>query len=93
MVPWIRTTATATIVMGLWACGQADESSLSSKNTGESSSHWSFRMPERPAIPIVQNRDWVKNPIDHFILETLEQNAIKPSPQADSLTLIRHRNM
>ncbi len=51
--------------------------------------HWAFINPERPALPKVRQRRWVKTPIDHFILAKLEQNKIKPSPLADRYSLIR----
>ena len=28
--------------------------------------HWSFITPKRPELPRVQNRRWVRNPIDAF---------------------------
>lgn len=52
-------------------------------------SHWAFRPPVRPALPAVQDRDWVRNPIDAFILARLEAENIRPSPQADKITLAR----
>ena len=33
--------------------------------------------------------DWARTPIDAFILATLEQHGLKPSPEADRRTLIR----
>ncbi len=52
-------------------------------------SHWSFTPPVRPAEPAVQNRAWVKNPIDTFILARLEKEGLKPSPQVDRDRLLR----
>jgi hypothetical protein len=37
------------------------------------SDHWAFIAPERPALPEVKNREWVKTPIDQFILARLEK--------------------
>ena len=37
------------------------------------SEHWSFVAPVRPALPAVRQRDWVRNPIDRFVLARLEQ--------------------
>ncbi|MBI3850489.1 MAG: DUF1553 domain-containing protein [Verrucomicrobia bacterium] len=51
--------------------------------------HWSFRPPQRPAIPQVKNSKWVRNPIDAFVLARLEKERLKPSPEADRITLIR----
>ncbi len=51
--------------------------------------HWSFVAPARPAIPQVARTDWVKNPIDTFVLARLEASGIAPNPDADDETLVR----
>lgn len=51
--------------------------------------HWSFQAPKRPDPPKVANAAWVRNPIDNFILHRLEQEGMKPSPEADRATLLR----
>jgi len=51
--------------------------------------HWAYRSVEEPALPEVQNSDWVRNPIDRFVLARLEEAGIAPSPQADRATLIK----
>ena len=42
-----------------------------------------------PALPIVKNTDWARNPLDSFILTRLEKEGITPSPPADRYTLLR----
>ena len=51
--------------------------------------HWAFITPERPALPEVKQQDWVQSPVDNFVLSTLEQSGIAPSPAADQATLLR----
>jgi Protein of unknown function (DUF1553)/Protein of unknown function (DUF1549) len=51
--------------------------------------HWAFRAPERPPLPPVRNRTWVRNAIDHFVLARLEKEGLAPSPKADRVALIR----
>jgi hypothetical protein len=51
--------------------------------------HWSFVTPTRLATPKVKNGNWVKNPIDAFILARLESEGLQPSKAADKRTLIR----
>ncbi|MFN7139930.1 MAG: DUF1549 domain-containing protein, partial [Limisphaerales bacterium] len=51
--------------------------------------HWAFQPPQRPAVPAVKNKSWVRNPVDHFVLSRLEQEKLKPNPEADKITLIR----
>jgi hypothetical protein len=51
--------------------------------------HWAFLPLDRAAPPVVQDAAWARNPIDQFILARLDQEGIKPSPEADRATLIR----
>jgi Protein of unknown function (DUF1553)/Protein of unknown function (DUF1549) len=54
--------------------------------------HWAFVKRSTPAVPtfsLPSDKEWVKNPIDAFILQRLKKDGLKPSPQADRLTLIR----
>jgi hypothetical protein len=55
----------------------------------EYKTHWSFIPPEAPERPEVKHTRWVKNEIDHYILEKIEATGTGPSPQADKETLIR----
>src|SRR5262245_55614221 len=57
------------------------------------SKHWAFQTPVRPSLPAVKNQAWIRNPIDRFILARLEKEAIKPSPEADRVTLIRRLSL
>lgn len=51
--------------------------------------HWAYVTPVKPALPVVKQKAWVRNPVDAFILAKLEKNGLKPSPEADRATLIR----
>ncbi len=51
--------------------------------------HWAYQPPQRPSEPEVKNRAWVRNPIDSFILARLDKEGLKPSPEADRITLLR----
>lgn len=51
--------------------------------------HWAFIKPVKTDPPVVQNRSWVKNPIDNFILSRLEKEHLAPSPEADKEILLR----
>jgi len=51
--------------------------------------HWSFVPPKRPAVPVVKDPAWVKNPIDAFILARLESAGLRPGEEADRRVLIR----
>src|SRR5437667_5752946 len=51
--------------------------------------HWAFTKPERPALPTVKDKRWPRAEIDYFVLNRLEKEGLKPSPEADKTTLIR----
>ena len=51
--------------------------------------HWAFQAPVRHPLPAVKDAGWIKNSIDRFILARLEQEGIRPSPEAERTTLIR----
>ena len=51
--------------------------------------HWSFIPPVRPELPAVAKEDWVRNPIDRFILAGVEASGLTPAEDADRRTLAR----
>ena len=51
--------------------------------------HWSYTVPQSPAIPKTEASDWAKSPIDHFVYKALAERGLKPAPTADRYTLIR----
>lgn len=51
--------------------------------------HWAFLPVQRPAPPAVNHENWVRNPIDQFVLARLLQEGLKPSAEASRQTLIR----
>jgi hypothetical protein len=55
--------------------------------------HWSFQAPKDHPLPAVRQKDWVKSPIDAFILAKLEANGLKPQAAADRRTLLRRATM
>ena len=50
---------------------------------------WSMKPVVNSSIPTVKNKDWVKTPIDAFVLSKLETLGVAPAPAADKRTLIR----
>jgi hypothetical protein len=55
--------------------------------------HWAFTAPVRPPIPVVKNSQWLRNPIDAFILARLEEAGLAPSGEADRVTLMRRLSL
>jgi hypothetical protein len=56
-------------------------------------SFWSLQPVSRPAVPAVKAKQWVKNPIDAFVLGKLEEKQLVPNKPADKLTLLRRASI
>ncbi|PYT32723.1 MAG: hypothetical protein DMG57_00855 [Acidobacteria bacterium] len=50
---------------------------------------WVLHAPKPPAIPGVKRKEWVKNPVDAFILSKLEEKGLEPAPTANRRALLR----
>jgi mono/diheme cytochrome c family protein len=57
--------------------------------TADPRKHWAFQPPVRPPLPKVSNPNWVRTPIDAFVLARLDKEGLRPSPEADRVTLLR----
>ena len=56
--------------------------------------HWAFAPIVKPAVPtLTKHADEVANPIDSFILATLEREKLEPSPLAGKSTLLRRLSL
>src|SRR5882724_13191903 len=55
--------------------------------------HWAYIPPKRFPAPQTQHPEWVRNPIDAFILRMLEAKNIQPSKEADKRTLLRRLSL
>ncbi len=51
--------------------------------------HWAYVPPKKSALPVVKRPDWLRNPIDRFILSRLEKEGLTPSAEASKETLCR----
>jgi len=63
------------------------------KITPEQRAFWSFQPVRKPALPTVQQADWVRNPVDAFVLAKLEKEGLHPVRQADKRALIRRATL
>jgi hypothetical protein len=54
---------------------------------------WSYQPVKTPALPAVKQQDWVRTPIDAFILAKLEEKGLAPSPDADKAAFIRRATL
>src|SRR5580698_9373681 len=75
------------------AIGAEVSSSTPPKPAPAGQQFWSYQPVKRPDVPSVQQKAWVKTPIDAFILATLESKGIKPSADADRATFIRRATL
>ncbi|MCA9034114.1 MAG: DUF1553 domain-containing protein [Planctomycetaceae bacterium] len=58
--------------------------------------HWSFLAPHRPNVPMFEEPDrqnWIRNPIDAFIMQQLAAENLKPNNEADKERLLRRVTM
>lgn len=51
--------------------------------------HWAFVPPQKPRLPVIENKAWVKNEIDYFVLQQLEQRGLAPNGEADKERLLK----
>jgi hypothetical protein len=56
-------------------------------NGADAKTHWAFKAPVRPEAPATKHT--ARNPIDRFIFAKLEKEGLKPSSEADRVTLCR----
>ena len=55
--------------------------------------HWAYKPVACPPPAAVKDTAWVRSPIDTYVLAKLEGLGIAPSPEADSVTLIRRLSL
>lgn len=60
-----------------------------SPQSEEARRHWSFQPVRRVSPPKMEHADWVRSPVDAFILEKLEARGWQPSAPASRLEWIR----
>ena len=51
--------------------------------------HWAFVAPKAQPLPAVKRSNWIRQPLDRFILARLEKEGLAPSPEADKSELLR----
>src|SRR5579884_1454862 len=88
-MPPVGAPLTAAQIAKLRAWIDAGANWPASASSAPAAAHWSFRPVSRPAVPAIKQRNWVRNPVDAFILARLEKEGVAPSPEADRATLIR----
>jgi hypothetical protein len=77
------------LLMLLSATSVVSVAALARRAMAEESSFWSFQPVRSTSPPLVRDTDWVKTPVDAFILAKLEERGLQPASACDRRTLIR----
>ena len=86
----MRAMLWAAAFLGLSPLARGDDlARYDAKITAEDRAHWAFNAVRRPDIPRVKDAPWCRNPIDRFVLATLEEKGWHPSPPPPPLALLR----
>jgi hypothetical protein len=51
--------------------------------------HWAFIVPQKAALPEVNNKAWVKNELDNFTLAAMEEKGLSPNEEGDKERLLK----
>ncbi len=69
---------------------QGAESPVDEPEQADPWKHWAFQVPVRPAVPVVADKQWQKNPIDAFIAEERKtKGLVAVAPRAAKHVLLR----
>lgn len=55
--------------------------------------HWAFEKPKEPALPAISNEKWPAVPFDRFVLNRLDREKLKPSPEAGAAEWLRRASL
>src|SRR5215510_6072476 len=75
------------------APGAVTGTSTAKKFTDQQRRYWAFQKVVKPAVPLVKDREWGRNPIDALIAAKLDEKKLKPNGHADRVTLIRRATL
>ncbi|MBC8166038.1 MAG: PSD1 domain-containing protein [Bryobacteraceae bacterium] len=76
-----------------WIAAGAKIDTTTAQAPAVRSTHWAFQPVRKPVLPDVNRRDWIRNPIDLFVVSRLENENIEPSPEASKSILIRRASL
>ena len=49
--------------------------------------------PKKAPLPKISNKDWVRNEIDYFILQKLDEKDLSPNEEADKERLLKRASL
>jgi hypothetical protein len=59
------------------------------KEGAQWSDYWAFVPPQPQPLPTVKHTNWIRQPMDRFVLARLERESLLPSAEADKAALLR----
>ena len=71
----------------------ADAKPVAETKEAKISPTWAYQPVKKVSTPDVKQKDWVRSPIDAFILTKLEEKGIKPSKEANRAAYIRRATL
>jgi hypothetical protein len=57
--------------------------------SNEARNYWAYLPIRRPELPVVADSQWVRTPVDNFVLAKLRAAKLNPAPPADKRHLVR----
>src|SRR3954471_7880190 len=72
-----------------WIDGGANWPETADSREAAQKRHWGFKASVKPEVPKVGKTASVRTPVDNFILARLEKEKLRPSPEAEKVTLLR----
>ncbi|MSV28469.1 MAG: DUF1553 domain-containing protein [Bryobacterales bacterium] len=85
--------ATSVVVTALAFAAVLLPAELQKQFTPQQRRWWSFQKVQSTASPKVNDRAWVANEVDAFILAKLEEKGLKPAPRAEKVALLRRATL
>jgi len=82
----LSAAAVALLILPLFALGQSPPRK---PREPKDHPHWAFQPVKKPPTPTVRGTEWVRNPLDAFVLSKLEAQSLKPALPADKRALLR----
>lgn len=55
--------------------------------------HWALTNPQKPELPTVTDASWPRNAIDHFVLNRLESEGLKPAKALEPRAIFRRLHL
>ena len=55
--------------------------------------HWAYTAPVDAPLPEPEGAGWARNEVDRFVLQRLEEEGLRPSPEASRETLLRRLSL